>query len=72
MILNENMCLAKTFEMVRFKIKIMGLWDKRDLKWYFTVAEWSLSFIVTFYYRKTFGIKHLEWQANKYFDHFPK
>ena len=32
MVWNENVCLNETFEIVGFEIKIMSLWDKRNLK----------------------------------------
>ena len=48
----------ETFEMIKFEIKIMCLWNKNS-KWYFTVGKkknWNKIFKMT--------------KTNMYFDHF--
>ena len=67
MIWNVNVCLDEIFEIDKFKIKIMGLWKKKNLKWYFTVTEWHFTI------KKIFRIKYLKClKINKYFDNFSK
>ena len=58
---NRNLCLDKTFEMNKFEIKTMCLWDKRNSKRHLIVVE--LQFNVT---KRYFTVeKYLEWLFEK-------
>ena len=43
MVWNGNMCLDKIFGIDKFKIKIMSLCEKKNLKWCFTITEWRFT-----------------------------
>ena len=64
-----KMCVwIETFEMVKSEIKIMCLWNKKNLKWLFTITEWQFTIVEWHVTLKNIW----NGQNKQYFDYFSK